>query len=363
MSLIYVREIARLHSRMRTSFLTSPYSHGAVRIGLLRCADGRMRSFNRAMNIQPGMLFEMRAIGAKKDMASYPFRDRLVDWLGQGGRHYAMLLTYHFDCETPSLGCAGHGYDTQAARDAQVELAHDIKVGFRNRIHPIVAGYDTRLEEVVLHGEGGQTMRTSEIGDNRHQAMSSLIGLFPSIPMDILEQLIPLLLHNAQHVESNIGAGARTLIRDHQEVGVVIGRRVGWITDDPDALHAAIIEDTTLHPHTEISVGIQLLQSNLVAGRIPRDQGTFVMTCIPYFRKQDMKEASEVAARRWALMARQLVAKNAPEIASYITYLLAVICEDTRELTLLEGPPGARELFHRELVTVPTNGCGDTLVA
>ena len=358
MSLTYVRELARLHSRMRTSFLTSPYNHGSVRIGLLRCADGRMRSFNRAMNIQPGMLFEMRAIGAKKDMASYAFRDRLIDWLGQGGRHYAMLLTYHFDCETRELGCAGHGYDTQAARDAQFELAHDIKVGFRGRIHPIVAGYDTRLEEVVLHGEAGQTMRTSDLGDNRHQAMSSLLGLYPSLPMDVLEQLVPLLLHNAGHVESNIGAGARTLIRDHEEVGVVIGRRVGWITDEPDALHAAIIEDTTLHPHAEISVGIHLLQSNLAAGRIPRHNGAFIMTCNPYFRKQDMREASEVAARRWAQMARQLVAKNAPEIQADLTYLPAVICEETRELTLLEGPSGARELFHREIAqVVPSVSC------
>ncbi len=348
--LTYPRELARLHRRARASYLTSPYMHGRVRLALLQCSDGRMSKIKQALGAALGRFFDMRSVGAEKDMASYPFPVRINNWRKEGGEHHVLLLSYHFDCMDPLLGCAGHEFNTQAAIDSQFRLAHDLEVGFRGRIRCLVVGYDTRLEELHLHGIKGQTLRTHELSDSRSKTMGRLACLWPSLPDEILEELVPLFLFNAQHVRARIAAGAYDIPINHAEVGVAIGRRFGWMIDDVDALQVALIEDTTMHPNTEIGVGVYLLEQNLKMGRIPAKDGVFMFSCIPYSEADDMREACEVAAFRWADIMSRIVHERAPSIESQIVRLVAVISEETRALTLLEGPPGARELFHPEMI-------------
>ena len=339
----YVQELGRLHQRMRDSIRSGQYIRGPVRLGALRCSDGRMRTFNRAIGVKPGQLFDMRAVGAKKSFLSYAFPDRLADWLRRGGEHHVMFLTYHFDCIESKLGCKGHGFDTDAAIIAQIELAQDILDGFDEKIRPLVVGFDTRLEELVLHGHNS-SIRTRELGDQT-MATRILRELWPNLSVCIINELVPLFLHNSARVGKNVQNGWHERQSDHQEVGMVIGRRIGWIVDEEDALQTVMIEDTTIHPNSEIALGIELLNNNLIEGRIPREKGAFVFVCIPYLEREHRKASSMVTARRWTELTRCLVRKNAPQIEKKLTYITAVICEETRELTILEGSSEDFEAF------------------
>ncbi len=343
---LYIDQLAVLYQRMRRSFSNSPFIHGNKRLGVLCCSDGRMRTFNRAIGAQPGMLYDMRAVGARKSFLSYAYRDRLGDWIRQGGTDHVMLLTYHFDCLNRTLGCAGFRYETACAIQHQLRHAQDIHEAFDGKIQALVVGYDTRLEQLHLHG-AGQPIMTRELiydGWNRDSILERLSRFWPHVSFETLQALLPLVLYNAQHVADNISNGWHEREVKHREVGLVIGRRVGWIVDDEDALQAVMIEDTTMEKVEECSLGISLLRSNLAEHRIPLEHGAFLFVCIPYI-SLDARSASVVAGKRWMELAQEIVLKIAPDVHEHLVYITGVISEHTRELSIVDGPEQCIRMF------------------
>jgi hypothetical protein len=66
---------------------------------------------------------------------------------------------YHFSKGDPHRGCAGHGYDTCAARSFAFDLQGQIERVFgtnHHAVHPIVVGIETDEDSLVFHGKNDQ---------------------------------------------------------------------------------------------------------------------------------------------------------------------------------------------------------------
>jgi hypothetical protein len=76
-----------------------------------------------------------------------------------GGHCCLPLVTYHFSKGDPHRGCAGHGYDTAAARAGAYSLVEQIERVFGGNhacVYPIVVGIETDEDSLVLHGKDDQ---------------------------------------------------------------------------------------------------------------------------------------------------------------------------------------------------------------
>ncbi len=88
----------------------------------------------------------------------------LDNWVSSkidSGRRCLALVTYHFSKGDPKRGCAGHGYDTEAARAGAVALVSQIESVFGGNhtcIHPIVVGIETDEDTLILHGKDDQVV-------------------------------------------------------------------------------------------------------------------------------------------------------------------------------------------------------------
>ena len=82
-----------------------------------------------------------------------------------GGHCCLPLVTYHFSKGDPHRGCAGHGYDTAAARAGAVSLVNQIERVFGAShacVYPIVVGIETDEDSLVLHGKDDQVSCSNE---------------------------------------------------------------------------------------------------------------------------------------------------------------------------------------------------------
>lgn len=342
--ILYLPKIAELYHNMLHSFRTSPYMHGDVRIGVLRCADGRMRTFNHAIGAKPGMFRNMRSVGAIKTLRSYSFRDRLNDWISTG-RHHVLFLTYHYDSiDNERLGCAGFEHNIDAAIAHQTRLASQIRGAYG--IHGLVIGYDTRLEQLRLHSSDGLVMYARQFMHiSSDDGMRRIQKLWPSLPDMVVPELYQIFRTNAEKVAENVSNGYHERLIEHEEVGVFIGRSCGWLVDGKEALQCAMIEDTTLNAEHEVSLGLTLLKKNLAAGRIPIEKGVFLFVGIPYFEKSNEFESSRMAALEWSQFALDIMRRNMPEIEEYLGLLVGVVSEESRQVTIVQGSDQAKELF------------------
>src|SRR3989344_5077781 len=98
----------------------------------LKCMDGRL---NLAVmtNTPPGIIKPYRNIGGKFDLG-WPFFGRLmlddIEYSVSRGRTTIVLSTYHFSRGDKHRGCAGHNYDTNAARKGATHLREQFEAAF-----------------------------------------------------------------------------------------------------------------------------------------------------------------------------------------------------------------------------------------
>ena len=85
-----------------------------------KCMDGRL-NLSTYTEMPPGILQPFRNIGGRFDLG-WPFYQEVIKesvlFAQARGRRCRVLATYHFSKGDPERGCAGWGYDTNAAKKA-----------------------------------------------------------------------------------------------------------------------------------------------------------------------------------------------------------------------------------------------------
>ena len=100
----------------------------------------------------------------------------------QGGQRVLMLITYHFSRGDAHRSCAGFAYRTADAvahvQGVKAQLEHVF--GRRHgSVYPLVCGFETDEDALILHGAGGGTLDLSTLPADPGRS-----GPWPWLPVD-----------------------------------------------------------------------------------------------------------------------------------------------------------------------------------
>jgi hypothetical protein len=191
------------------------------------------------------------------------------------GRRVLFLNTYHWSKGDPRRGCAGFRFDTAQAIAHTREIRRQIEHIFGNghgTVYPLVCGFETDEDALMLHGAGDATLDLATLGnDDRAMLDQHLANLLPDLPAQMRADLLPLLHGNLEHlaeVRTQARRLERTLDIEHREWMICLGRGFDFLHTPNIALIIGPYSPDLADP---IRKAASILQGNMHARRVPDD--------------------------------------------------------------------------------------------
>ena len=314
-------------------------------IAAMKCMDGRLH-LPVMTNTAAGVIQPWRNLGGKFNLGWPHYQDTVFEWADYSfnkGRNCIVLATYHFargvageDPEkTHHRGCAGYKYDTEAAKAGSLQLKDQFNRVFNsNGLYAIQCGIETDLDALILHGENGDIVDLAEIHfDSVEDIEGRLRQLYPSIPVEVLRDLIPMVKGNIEHI-AEVRASSRPVAdAEHKEWVLAVGRGFDWLHE----LNTALIVGP-FDPDLEgaIATAAGLLKSNIESGRVNSKEGLVLLISTPYrdpagYRRRKAEEKANYLSS----MAYRVIQERVPEIIPYLSIVTTVVDTNTRKLNVL----------------------------
>lgn len=252
-------------------------------VAVLKCMDGRI-NISVATRTPPGIIQPFRNLGGMFDLGWPHLGEVLSSYVGRvvaSGRRVLLLITYHFSRGAPHRGCTGFGYDTDRAIAHTHVIKHQAEHIFGARhgtVYPIVCGFETDEDALILHGTNGEALDVSllEPGDGPSLA-PRMAALFPDMPEQMHSDILPLLLGNREHIQT-VRRTPRSLDIEHREWMICLGRGFDFLHTPNVALIVGPYSPDLSDP---IRKAASIIEDNMRAGRIPRD-GFLLLASVPY---------------------------------------------------------------------------------
>ncbi len=314
--------------------------HHPTEILALTCMDGRL-NFPEVTNTPVGIAKTFRNLGGDFDLGWPFFGSLFQQWVddAMGRGHDAIIIAaYHYSKSDTHLGCAGWGCDTDKAKAASMKLqAQCARVlgGGRSTVYPIVIGFETDEDELIVHGkDGGEINIIEELETSEKDLEQKLRYLFSDMKEQMVRDLLQLLIGNIAHVK-NVREGNRTQLETcHGEQIMGIGCGLDWLHLHNKAL---LIGPFSLRLRKPFSEAAGILLENLNSGRIPKEDGVVVLISAVYHDQfgTEKNMASE-KAHSLARMAEETIAERVPGLLPYVQFLVGVVDLDSREFSELD---------------------------
>lgn len=263
-----------------------------------KCMDGRL-NLPLITNMPIGVIQPFRNIGGKFDLGS-PYLGRLVldakERALKEGQRMLALCTYHFSKGDTHRGCAGHHYDTAAAKKGALDLKAQFERVF-GKNNPVVAaiciGIETDEDTIIFHNGGDTTYSIAEHTDaTDDEIKAALYQLHDGIPEQILRDLVPIAIGNRDHVKK-IRTQKRPIAElVHGENIICVGRGFGWL----HLPNRALIIGPYDHAWGEaVRVAGGIVSANIAEGRVSADDGALLLVLAPYWGLEERGVAEEKA--------------------------------------------------------------------
>lgn len=320
------------------ALIRSQYSEQyPTEIAALTCMDGRL-NLPEVTNTPVGIIKTFRNLGGDFDLG-WPYFGALVQQWVNGAMsrdHDAIIIAaYHYSKSDTHLGCAGWGCDTNKAKTASMKLraqCERVLGGGRSTVYPVVIGFETDEDELIIHGkDGGEINMVEELETSESDLAAKLKELFPDMKEQMVNDLLPLLVGNIEHVK-DVQKGKRTTLEaSHGEQIMGIGCGLDWLHLHNKAL---LIGPFSLRFRKPLSEAAGVLLDNLNSGRIPKEDGVVVLISAVYRDEYGTEKnmASEKACSL-ARMAEETIAERVPDLLPYTQFLVGVVDLDSRKFT------------------------------
>ncbi|MDB5265941.1 MAG: hypothetical protein JWM39_654 [Parcubacteria group bacterium] len=249
-------------------------------IAALKCMDGRL-NLSLMTETPVGILHPYRNIGGTFDMG-WPFLAQLLkEWVYVSttkGRDCLMLMTYHYSKGDSHRGCAGHNYDTDAARAGAAELVVQAARVFGRpyrAVHPIMVGIETDDEALVFHSEEGEAFSLADNLDMTPGMLAQHFAhLYPEMRERILIDLLELVKGNQRHIKKVRAANRMPIDLNHREQIIAVGRGFDWLHLPNMAL---IVGPYGLEWPKAVGTAGKIILSNLKEGRLDPEAGRMLL--------------------------------------------------------------------------------------
>jgi hypothetical protein len=307
-------------------------------IAVLKCMDGRI-NIPVATGTPVGILMPFRNLGGCFDLGWPHLGEVLTQYVMDRiheGRQVLFLVTYHFSRGDHHRGCAGFGYDRQAAFEHTQAIHQQISTIFgasHGTVYPLICGFETDEDALILHGRGGQVLDIAAIADQTSLSQR-LAQLLPDMAQRLRNDLLPLLEGNARHVaqvREQARRGERLLDIEHREWMICLGRGFDFLHTPNLALIVGPYSPDLSEP---IAKAAGIIESNMSAGRIPGD-GFLLLSSVPYEAIGVDRARAEMKANFLSRFAQDVIAESYPALATKMISRTAVLDWHARRLSWL----------------------------
>ncbi len=307
-------------------------------IAAFKCMDGRVHL--PLMTRTPfGLIRPFRNIGGIFDAGWPALRGRLAQMRSYAlshGRHFLCMATYHFSKGDAHRGCAGHNYDTEKAKEAASSMVEQLRFFFSmdplRQVYTIMVGVETDCEALVFHGRNGKVVSMADMQSADGAALMELIReLYPDMPQQVAQDLIPLMAGNIEHVR-DLGCKEKSHVElEHMERVLAVGQGFDWLHK---INYALIVNDAD--PQLEVTIGkaAGIIKSNRDAGRIPKESAV-LFASVSYYNETE-KHGAIMNAKYLTRLGLETIKKTHPDLEGFFKPLTAVMHWDTRRLEIIE---------------------------
>jgi len=302
------------------------------------CMDGRINT-SMATGTPAGIIMPFRNLGGRFDLG-WPYfgevlADHIQDMVSQGRRVLA-LITYHYSKGDPHRGCAGFNYNTDAARSHTFEIKRQVEAVFgksHSTVYPLVCGFETDEDALVLHGSGGEILDLSTLSSTFDYTLpASLARLYPDMPDQIRQDLLPLVQGNISHI-AKIRQSDRELDVEHHEWIIGIGRGFDWLRAPNLALLIGPYSPDLADP---IRKAAGIIGANMQSRRIP-DDGFLLLTESPYSEIGADRARAELKSRFLSEFAAEIIHAEFPNLKEKMHVRSAVIAWQSRAMEMIDS--------------------------
>ena len=309
-------------------------------IAVLKCMDGRI-NIPFATNTPTGILMPFRNLGGMFDLGWPHLGEVLahhVQRMVSEGRRVLFLITYHWSKGDPARGCAGFAYNTQAAIEHTQEIRGQVEHIFgsgHGTVYPLVCGFETDEDALVIHGVDGRTLDLSTLGAWDVTTLEPrLAALLPDMSAQMRADLLPLLAGNLEHiaqVREQVRRHERTLDIEHREWMICLGRGFDFLHTPNLALIIGPYSPDLADP---IRKAAGIIEDNMKTERIPAD-GFLLLASVPYDEIGVDRARAELKSRFLSGFAANVIRAEYPTLAGRMAMHTAVLDWRSRNLELL----------------------------
>jgi hypothetical protein len=302
-------------------------------IMVMKCMDGRI-NIPIATQTPRGIIQPFRNLGGIFHLGWPHLGEVLlgaVNKATQQGRQALMVITYHFSQGDERRGCAGFHYKTADARAHTFGIRDEVSQLFGQQhqtVYPLVCGFETDEEALVLHGADQQTLNMAELSEaDLGELPARLQTLLPDMPSQMRLDLLPLLEGNWRHITA-LRQRERSLDIEHREWMICVGRGFDWLHLPNLALIIGPYSPDLADP---IRKAAGIIRSNMAAGRIPSD-GFLLMSSVPYENIGVDKARAELKSRFLARFAADVIRQEFADLAPGMRVRETVLNWDSRSV-------------------------------
>ncbi|MBK7423526.1 MAG: hypothetical protein IPJ48_10720 [Propionivibrio sp.] len=309
-------------------------------IAVLKCMDGRI-NIPFATNTPTGILMPFRNLGGMFDLGWPHLGEVLahhVQRMVSEGRRVLFLITYHWSKGDPARGCAGFAYNTQAAIEHTQEIRGQVEHIFgsgHGTVYPLVCGFETDEDALVIHGVDGRTLDLATLGAWDVTTLEPrLAALLPDMSAQMRADLLPLLAGNLEHiaqVREQVRRHERTLDIEHREWMICLGRGFDFLHTPNLALIIGPYSPDLADP---IRKAAGIIEDNMKTERIPAD-GFLLLASVPYDEIGVDRARAELKSRFLSGFAANVIRAEYPTLARRMAMHTAVLDWRSRNLELL----------------------------
>ena len=307
-------------------------------IAAFKCMDGRI-NIPLVTNTPHGIILPFRNLGGRFNLGWPHLGEVLAEHVqgvvGQGRRTLA-LVTYHYSKGDSRRGCAGFNYDTDAARTHMFGIKRQVEAVFgtgHGTVYPVVCGFETDEDALVLHGSGGEVLDLSTVASTDRETLPAMMSqLYPDMADQMLHDLLPLVLGNISHI-ADMKPANRELTIEHREWMICIGRGFDWLHMPNQALIIGPYSPDLADP---IRKAAAIIETNMQAGRIP-DDGFLLLAEAPYNEIGVDRARAELKSRFLSEFAADVIRIEFPKLAEKMHVRTAVLAWQTRAMEMIDG--------------------------
>jgi hypothetical protein len=195
-------------------------------------------------------------------------------------------------------------------------------------VYPLVCGFETDEDALLLHGENGTVLDLSRLGATDEQTlMLQLAELFPDMPQQIRRDVLPLLSGNLAHI-AEVRQMHRAVDIEHREWMICLGRGFDFLHMPNLALIVGPYSPELADP---VGKAAGIIEANMAARRIP-DDGFLLLASVPYEEIGVDRARAELKSAFLADFAAEVIATQYPALAEKMHVRTAVLDWRSRRL-------------------------------